>query len=104
MKTPLFAFTALFFMLVAFSCQKKPSAAFSTNKETYNRGENVICTDQSDDAYSISWVVRGPTEFRSTNSSFTFSAPLEGSYEITQACYSKNTKKVSKTSKNIRVN
>jgi hypothetical protein len=84
-------------------CQKKPSASFSTNKDTYTLGETVMCTDKSGDAYSINWIVRGPTEFRSTTSFFTFSPRLEGNYEITQACYSKNTKKVSKTSKNIVV-
>jgi hypothetical protein len=100
LKTHLLAITALFFILVAYSWQKKSFASFSTNKETYHAGENVICIDQSGDAYSISWTVRGPMEFSSTNSDFIFIPQLEGNYEITQAC---SLKRSAKDLKNVVV-
>ena len=103
MKTHLFALTALLIVLTTSSCQKKPKASFSTDKESYAQGELISCKDKSTDAYSIFWTVKGPEEYRGKNPDFSFYPATAGNYEITQSCYSKNNKLSDKSTKSITV-
>jgi hypothetical protein len=103
LKTHLFALTAILFLLATTSCQKKPSASFSTDKEVYTNRESVRLTNTSDNAYYYTWIVKGPggEEIRGSKESFSFDLSQVGSYEITLCVYSKNGKEVSKVSKTI---
>lgn len=91
--------------LVLNSCQKKPSASFTTDKDTYLRGQSVVLTNTSTDASSQVWIVKGPESYekRSSEPFFSFNADYIGTYEISLSCYSKNSKLSSKTSKTINV-
>ena len=103
MKTHLLALTALFFLLTGTSCQKKPAASFSTDKEVYTVRESVRMTNSSDNASYYTWIVKGPggEEIRGSKESFSFELSQAGTYEITLCVYSKNGKEVSKFSKTI---
>lgn len=103
MKTHLLALTALLITLTTSSCQKKPKASFSTDKESYTQRETISCRDKSTDAYSIFWTVKGPEEYRGKHPDFSFSPGTPGNYEITQSCYSKNNKFSDKSTKSITV-
>jgi photosystem II stability/assembly factor-like uncharacterized protein len=105
LKTHLFALTALFFLLTATSCQKKPTASFSTNKEVYSIGEKVLLSNASSDAYYYTWIVKGPEkeESRGSKEDHSFILTQYGSYDISLSVYSKNGKQVSRSSKTITV-
>lgn len=103
LKVHLFALTALFFLLMATSCQKKPTASFSTDKEVYTNHESVRLTNTSGNAYYYAWIVKGPggEEIRGSEENFSFDLSRVGNYEITLCVYSKNGKEVSKLSKTV---
>lgn len=105
MKTHLFALTALFFLLTATSCQKKPNASFSSPKSEYNAGELVALSNTSDNAETFSWIVTGPdgNEMRSTERNYSFVASLAGKYEVRLGAYSKNGKYSNKSIQTIMV-
>lgn len=105
MKTHLLFTFGLALSLFLSSCQKKPSASFTTDKDTYARTQRVYLTNTSTDAGSMVWIVKGPEayEIRSSEENFWFDANNTGSYEISLSCYSKNGKLSSKTSKTINV-
>jgi hypothetical protein len=103
LKTHLFALTAIFFLLATTSCQKKPTASFSTDKEVYTIGEKVLLSNASQDAYYYTWIAKGPgmEEIRSSKEDFSFMLSQVGTYEISLSVYSKNGKLVSQHSKSI---
>lgn len=103
MKTHLFVLTPLLLLLATTSCQKKPTASFSTDKEIYMNRETVILSNTSSDAYYYTWIVKGPEqeEIRRSEENFSFDLNQVGTYEITLCVYSKNGKEVSKVSKTI---
>lgn len=103
LKTHLFAFTVIFFALLTSSCQKKPSASFSTDKEVYMKFDAVRLSNTSDNAYYYTWIVNGPggEEIRSSKENFSFDLSQVGNYEITLCVYSKNGRELSKVSKTI---
>lgn len=105
MKTHLLALTAIFLLLTATSCQKKPSASFSTDKEVYSIHERAHLSSASTGAYYYTWIVKGPAneEIRGSEEDFSFDLSQIGTYDITLCVYSKNGKEVSKVSKTISV-
>jgi hypothetical protein len=101
-----FLFSLLFSVAILLTgCQKKPVASFTTDKETYLRNEKLLLSNTSSDAYSWTWIIRGPEqeEFRSTEPDLDYILSKIGSYEISLSCYSKSDKFVSKTSKTVVV-
>jgi hypothetical protein len=105
LKTQLLALTAILFLLATTSCQKKPTASFSTNKEVYSIGEKVLLSNASQDAYYYTWIVKGPgmEESRGSKEDHSFILNQYGTYEISLSVYSKNGKLVSRSSKTITV-
>jgi hypothetical protein len=103
LKTHLLALTALFFLLTTVSCQKKPTASFSTDKEVYTTRETVYLENSSTEAHYYTWIVKGPEkeEIRSSKEDFSFTLSQVGTYEISLSVYSKNGKLVSQHSKSI---
>lgn len=105
MKTLVFALTALLFLLASTSCQKKPTASFSTLKTEYNVGESITLSNASSDAETYSWVVVAPDgkEMRSSTREFMFVGSQQGAYEVRLGAYSQNGRHFDKSRKTINV-
>jgi hypothetical protein len=86
------------------SCQKQPTASFTTNKETYNTGETIHCTDISNNAYSWTWTAPDGKIYTTRNLDWvTDSNDLGGTKTFTLEVTSKNGKKNSTSSKSVTV-
>lgn len=44
------------FLIISIGCTKQPEAKFDTDKESYQAGETIICTNQSTDAVFYDWI------------------------------------------------
>ena len=85
------------------ACAKEPVSDFSTNKEEYLAGDTVVLTNNSSDAESCKWIIPGG-EMSSRDAKFKLDPELnDGTITITLESYSRNNKKVSKSTKTIPV-
>lgn len=91
MKTITF-YTFVFASILFFSsCQKKPVASFTSDKETYSVGEYLNLSNDSKDADYFQWVIKGPNdEKREISENPQIQLKNIGTYEITLLCYSRN--------------
>ena len=91
-------------VLLIGSCQKEPTANFTTDKETYTAGETVHCKDASTNAHSWKWTMPDGKIYTTQNVDYTIdSNDLGGKKVFTIEVESKNGKKAGITLKSIRV-
>jgi hypothetical protein len=97
------SYNHLFFaILLLASCQKQPTASFTTDKETYQAGETIHCNDISNNAYRWTWTAPDGKIYTTRNLDWvTDSNDLGGTKTFTLEVASKNGKKNSTSSKSI---
>ncbi|MBU0489368.1 MAG: PKD domain-containing protein [Bacteroidetes bacterium] len=90
--------------VVAASCQKKPDASFTTDKESYTAGETVKLTNTSVDGKSYLWTFPDGQTSVSRDVDYTLDASDAGGQKTIQLeVFSKNGKKKDAATKTINV-
>jgi hypothetical protein len=88
--------------LLLCACQKDPKAAFTTDKEVYQRGETIITTNKSENSDSYLWTVSNSlSEYTSREPEIL--AEKTGECVITLKAYSKNLSKSNSTTRTVTI-
>lgn len=96
--------TSVIIMLVFASCQKQPTANFSTDKTSYVGGETIYVTNQSTDADHYEWNLSdGQSTTVGENFMYHTDVSQSGDLSIQLTAYSKNGKKSSTMVKSVTV-
>lgn len=90
-------------MLVFASCQKQPTANFSTDKTSYVGGETIYLTNQSTDADHYEWYCSDGQQATTPNLTYTTTYGQDGTLSFELLAYSKNGKKSSTVVKSVTV-
>ena len=88
--------------IVLQSCNRTPTASFTSDKEEYSAGETIQLTNTSTNGFSYKWEAPGLTT-PLTGKNASIIARKQGTYQITLTVFSKNGKKSSSTSRTIVV-
>lgn len=99
------SFKALLLLVIStvvLSCNKQPTADFSTDKLEYTQGETVVCTNLSANGDSFVWILPEGQTNSSTNLNFMTSTSMTpGTYNISLKALSKNGKKTASVTKSF---
>lgn len=105
MKRTLFYLTWVLIAALLFSsCQKQPTASFTTDKTDYIAGETVYLTNQSVDADHFLWTM--PDGQTSTSADISYNTNIEtetGTMSFRLEAFSKNGKKESEMIKTVNI-
>lgn len=93
--------SAMVFLALLSSCNKKPAAGFTTTKTFYDKSEAVAFTNTSIDAKSFKWDFGDGIVSTDENPSHTYTTG--GTYTVELTAYSKREKKEDSYSKIIQI-
>ncbi len=98
------SFLLIILLGIFFSCQKQPTAIFTTDKTEYSPGEQIILTNTSIDAKSYKWTISDGQSSVNEHLIYTLSPNAsEGIITFTLEALSRTGKKVSYSSKNVTI-
>ncbi|MCE3259308.1 MAG: hypothetical protein K0S12_949 [Bacteroidetes bacterium] len=95
------AFLAI--ILLGISCNKQPTAAFTTDKTVYEAGETVKLVNKSTHGDSYIWTLPNG-QVTTPDASFTLDEYQSGQFTFRLTAFSKKNKKVSQAEQTVTVN
>jgi hypothetical protein len=103
-QTILLYIISLLFLFISSSCTKQPIADFKINKEIFDPGDLVFCTNNSTNAKSVKWTLPDGTITGARNAQFPINAGMAaGVHEIKlQVFYGRD--KTDETTKTFTLN